>query len=165
MSNVSKSFSVFLSGKGLPDNIISYTIPVDMTLHADKDLLNRLLTNVLRNAVEAVAAVESPRIEVKVSVSEGHPYISVEDNGCGVPPEVMRNLFQPFFTTKPDGSGIGLCLSRQIARLHGGDFTLTSVPNHGCGFAIMKRFVIFAVLTDYCINERIIFKAEKNTAK
>lgn len=131
MSNVSKSFSVFLSGKGLPDNIISYTIPVDMTLHADKDLLNRLLTNVLRNAVEAVAAVESPRIEVKVSVSEGHPYISVEDNGCGVPPEVMRNLFQPFFTTKPDGSGIGLCLSRQIARLHGGDFTLTSVPNHG----------------------------------
>ena len=46
------------------------------------------------------------------------------------PAEMMPNLFQPFFTTKPGGSGIGLCLSRQIARLHGGDFTITSTPLH-----------------------------------
>lgn len=44
---------------------------------------------------------------------------------------MMPNLFQPFFTTKPGGSGIGLWLSRQIARLHGGDFTITSTPFHG----------------------------------
>lgn len=129
-SGIRKSFAIYLSDKGLDTDIIDYTIPVDMQLQADMDLLGRLVTNVLRNAIDAVASVPSPRIHVEVSVSEGRPYISVEDNGCGIPAEMMPNLFQPFFTTKPGGSGIGLCLSRQIARLHGGDFTITSTPLH-----------------------------------
>lgn len=129
-SGIRKSFAIYLSDKGLDTDIIDYTIPVDMQLHADMNLLGRLVTNVLRNAIDAVASVPSPRIHVDVSVSEGRPYISVEDNGCGIPAEMMPNLFQPFFTTKPGGSGIGLCLSRQIARLHGGDFTITSTPLH-----------------------------------
>lgn len=130
-SGIRKSFALCLSDKGLDTDIIDYTIPVDMQLQADRDLLGRLVTNVLRNAIDAVASVPSPHIHLDVSVSEGHPYISVEDNGCGIPAEMMPNLFQPFFTTKPGGSGIGLCLSRQIARLHGGDFTITSTPSHG----------------------------------
>lgn len=130
-SGIRKSFALCLSDKGLDTDIINYTIPVDMQLQADRDLLGRLVTNVLRNAIDAVASEPSPRIHVDVSVSEGRPYISVEDNGCGIPAEMMPNLFQPFFTTKPGGSGIGLCLSRQIARLHGGDFTITSTPLHG----------------------------------
>ena len=125
-SGLRRSFMIFLRESGLPDDTISYTLPVGMTLRADRGLLNRLVTNVLRNAVEAVASAPEPRIEVSVSSSGGHPFISIDDNGRGIPPEVMQNLFQPFFTTKPGGSGIGLCLSRQIARLHGGDFTLTS---------------------------------------
>lgn len=129
-SGIRKSFAIYISDKGLDTDIIDYTIPVDMQLQADLDLLGRLVTNVLRNAIDAVASVPSPRIHVDVSVSEGRPYISVEDNGCGIPAEMMPNLFQPFFTTKPGGSGIGLCLSRQIARLHGGDFTITSTPLH-----------------------------------
>lgn len=79
------------------------------------DRILRIMTHEMRNAIAPV-----------VSASGGHPFISIDDNGRGIPPEVMQNLFQPFFTTKPGGSGIGLCLSRQIARLHGGDFTLTS---------------------------------------
>lgn len=129
-SGIRRSFAIYLTDKGLDTDIIDYTIPVDMQLQADMDLLGRLVTNVLRNAIDAVASVPSPRIHVDVSVSEGRPYISVEDNGCGIPAEMMPNLFQPFFTTKPGGSGIGLCLSRQIARLHGGDFTITSTPLH-----------------------------------
>lgn len=125
-SGLRRSFMIFLRESELPDDTISYTIPVGMTLRADRGLLNRLVTNVLRNAVEAVAPMPEPRIEVSVSSSGGHHFISIDDNGRGIPPEVMQNLFQPFFTTKPGGSGIGLCLSRQIARLHGGDFTLTS---------------------------------------
>lgn len=128
---IRKSFAIYLTDNGLGADIIDYTIPVDIQLRADRDLLGRLVTNVLRNAVQAVESVESPCIHVEVSVSEGHPYISIEDNGCGIPAEIMPNLFQPFFSTKPDGSGIGLCLSRQIARLHGGDFTITSTPTHG----------------------------------
>lgn len=130
-SSIRKSFSIYVADNGFATDIIDYTIPIDMQLRADRDLLGRLVTNVLRNAVQAVASVESPRIHVEVSVSEGHPYISIEDNGSGIPAEIMPNLFQPFFTTKPGGSGIGLCLSRQIARLHGGDFTISSTPSHG----------------------------------
>lgn len=130
-SGIRKAVAIYLKDNGIDTDIIDYTIPVDMQLKADRNLLGRLVTNVLRNAVDAVASVESPRIHVDVSVSEGHPFISVEDNGCGIPTEMMPNLFQPFFTTKPGGSGIGLCLSRQIARLHGGDFTIISTPHHG----------------------------------
>ena len=130
-SGIRKSLAIYLTDKGLDTDIINYTVPVDMQLQADRNLLGRLVTNVLRNAVDAVAVVGSPRINVEVTVSEGRPYISIEDNGCGINPEMMPNLFQPFFTTKPGGSGIGLCLSRQIARLHGGDFTITSTPGRG----------------------------------
>lgn len=130
-TGIRKAFAIYLTDNGLDPDIMDYTIPVDMRLRADRDLLGRLVTNVLRNAVQAVAGVSEPHIHVDVSVSEGHPYISIEDNGCGIPAEMMQNLFQPFFTTKPGGSGIGLCLSRQIARLHGGDFTISSTPGHG----------------------------------
>lgn len=130
-TGIRKSFAIYLSDNGLAPDIINYTIPIDMQLRADRDLLGRLVTNVLRNAVQAVAGVSEPYIHVEVSVSDGRPYINIEDNGCGIPAEIMPNLFQPFFTTKSDGSGIGLCLSRQIARLHGGDFTITSTPAHG----------------------------------
>lgn len=130
-SGIRKAFAIYLTDNGLDPDIMDYTIPVDMRLRADRDLLGRLVTNVLRNAVQAVTGVREPHIHVDVSVSEGRPYISIEDNGCGIPAELMPNLFQPFFTTKPGGSGIGLCLSRQIARLHGGDFTISSTPGHG----------------------------------
>ena len=130
-TGIRKAFAIYLTDNGLDPDIMDYTIPVDMRLRADRDLLGRLVTNVLRNAVQAVAGVPEPHIHVDVSVSEGRPYISIEDNGCGIPAEMMPNLFQPFFTTKPGGSGIGLCLSRQIARLHGGDFTISSTPAHG----------------------------------
>lgn len=130
-SGIRKSVTIYLKDNGNDTDIIDYTIPVDMQLKADRDLLGRLVTNVLHNAIDAISTVATPRIHVDVSVSEGHPYISVEDNGSGIPAEMMPNLFQPFFTTKSGGSGIGLCLSRQIARLHGGDFTITSIPHHG----------------------------------
>lgn len=130
-TGIRKAFAIYLTDNGLDPDIMDYTIPVDMRLRVDRDLLGRLVTNVLRNAVQAVAGVSEPHIHVDVSVSEGHPYISIKDNGCGIPAEIMPNLFQPFFTTKPGGSGIGLCLSRQIARLHGGDFTISSTPGHG----------------------------------
>lgn len=130
-TGIRKSFAIYLTDNGLDSAIINYTIPIDMRLRADRDLLGRLVTNVLRNAVQAVTGVSEPYIHVEVSVSDGQPFISIEDNGCGIPAEIMPNLFQPFFTTKPGGSGIGLCLSRQIARLHGGDFTISSTPGHG----------------------------------
>ena len=130
-SGIRKSFEIFLSENKMDTATIDYIVPVGMEIQADRDLLRRLVTNILRNAVQAVAAIEKPHIRVEISISGGRPFISIDDNGPGIPPEMMQNLFQPFFTTKPRGSGIGLCLSRQIARLHGGDLTLSSTPSHG----------------------------------
>ncbi len=125
-NNIRKSFETILSRHGLPSDTISYVIPNDMQIEADPGLLRQVISNLLGNAIYAVSDINNPNIELTVSISEGHPFIEIKDNGCGIPEKSIDFLFQPFFTTKSGGSGIGLCLSRQIARLHGGDLKLTS---------------------------------------
>lgn len=111
--------------------VCKFISPVDMYIDIDSDLMTQALMNIIRNALDAVADVDHPHIEISASISDGRPFISVSDNGTGIPDSVKSNLFQPFFSTKNGGSGIGLSLSRQIARLHNGDLTISSIPNHG----------------------------------
>lgn len=93
----------------------------EMTIQADGDQLEQLLINVIRNAVDAV--MENGGGEVQVGWAKQRQLeIAVEDNGPGL--SGTKNLFVPFFTTKPKGSGIGLVLSRNIAEAHGGSLTL-----------------------------------------
>ena len=66
----------------------------------------------------------------------GRVIIQVADNGPGISPEALASVFIPFYTTKVEGSGIGLSLSRQIMRQHGGDITVTSVPNEHTAFTL-----------------------------
>lgn len=122
--------------RGLANEQLALTVPTGMTMTVDTDLTRQLLTNLLRNAFDAIAGQPDGKVTMTVTTSDGAPYIEVADNGPGIPQEVMANLFQPFFTTKEGGSGIGLCLSRQIARLHGGDLTLRSIPGHGTTAAL-----------------------------
>lgn len=93
--------------------------------------MTQALMNLLRNSLDAVDGVDNPEISVVLSVSEGLQFVNVTDNGVGIPNSVKSNLFQPFITTKPEGSGIGLSLSRQIARLHDGDLTVADAYPHG----------------------------------
>lgn len=125
-----------LERRGVPGDVLGFTTPENMQFTIDEDLMRQVLVNLLRNAMDAVAGVAAPRIVVTVSKSEGMPCITVEDNGAGIPDEVRENLFQPFFTTKPDGTGIGLCLSRQIVRLHGGDMSIGGAVRHGTSVVI-----------------------------
>lgn len=98
----------------------------DVTVDADSDQLEQLFINLLRNAVEAGGPVE-----VRWTVRNGRVEVSVVDGGPGV--ANPANLFVPFFTTKPGGSGIGLVLSRQIAEAHEGTLTLKNrEPGPGC---------------------------------
>jgi PAS domain S-box-containing protein len=93
----------------------------DLTIHADPDQLEQLLINVVRNAVDA-ALETGGRVCASWSRADSNLEVQVVDEGPGL--QNTANLFVPFFTTKRDGSGIGLVLSRQIAEAHGGTLTL-----------------------------------------
>jgi nitrogen fixation/metabolism regulation signal transduction histidine kinase len=99
-------------------------------LQADGDQLDQLLINLITNAVDATL-VGGGAVRVRWDVTGSELEVVVEDDGPGVPE--TANLFVPFFTTKPQGTGIGLVLSRQIAEAHGGRLTLANRRNgHGC---------------------------------
>jgi two-component system, NtrC family, nitrogen regulation sensor histidine kinase NtrY len=98
----------------------------DIEVRADGDQLEQLLINLLKNAVEAASETQGAVRIGWSRTSAGLPYVEihVDDEGPGL--SNTSNLFVPFFTTKPSGSGIGLVLSRQIAEAHGGSLTLSN---------------------------------------
>jgi len=102
--------------------------PPDTMIYADRTLITQVMVNLLKNAREAVAAGGGPkRIAVRTSIDTNERVNIEVSNNCGpIPPDVAENIFTPFFTTKNGGSGIGLAVSRQIIRLHGGSLRLTS---------------------------------------
>lgn len=90
------------------------------TLQIDRALMTQVLINLVKNAQDAIKDIESPKIQIHMSSASDHVYITIEDNGPGVPDHAIKEIFVPFFTTKAEGSGIGLALSRNIVRAHGG---------------------------------------------
>jgi len=103
--------------------------PATLELSADEKLIEQVLINLVKNAIQAMHNQASGVIELKAFMSKrGRIVIQVSDNGQGIEPHVLEKIFIPFFTTKQQGSGIGLSLSRQILRLHGGTITAYSEP-------------------------------------
>ena len=104
----------------------------DRLLHIDRTQMEQVLINLLKNATEACAHTSGAVVTLTDSIDEatGRYCLHVTDNGPGILPEVQEKIFIPFFTTKPQGSGIGLALSRQIVRLHRGTLSVASVE--GC---------------------------------
>ncbi len=102
--------------------------PHDTMIYADRTLVTQVMVNLLKNAREAVAECEGERrIGIFVDIDPDERVNIEVRNNCGpIPPDVAENIFTPFFTTKNGGSGIGLAVSRQIVRLHGGVLRLTS---------------------------------------
>lgn len=105
------------------------TEPDDLLLYADENLLSQVLTNLLKNAVQALESrpAGSPsgliRLRAYTDASEA-VFIEVSNNGPAIPADVADHIFIPFFTTKEEGCGIGLSISRQIMRLNGGQLHL-----------------------------------------
>lgn len=130
---ISRVFSLF--SQKLKQRNIQYKIKSvgeKMLLHGDAEQLERVFINLLQNAIEALDGREDPKITVKLDKhSRNKTTISVMDNGKGMTPEESESLFIPFYTTKKEGTGIGLTLSRQIIHNHNGEINVESMDGGG----------------------------------
>ncbi|GMT44318.1 MAG: histidine kinase [bacterium] len=112
--------------------------PDDLKLLADPDLMDQVLINLLLNAVDAVKEKGNRRISLMASVNlNNRTLIEITDNGSGINQDIMDKIFMPFFTSKKNGSGIGLSLSRQIMQMHKGSLSVRSAPGKGASFILV----------------------------
>jgi len=107
----------------------------DLVIQGDADQLEQLLINLVRNAVDASLPTKG-KVQLAWRKAAGHVEITIEDEGPGL--SSTANLFVPFFTTKPGGTGIGLTLSRQIAEAHGGGLSLQNKTEGGGCIATLR---------------------------
>lgn len=128
--SLKRLFKAELDNRKMSEETISYTVPEDMTLNIDTSLMNQVMINLLRNALDALPA-KGGKIEILLTVSDSRPFLTFKDNGSGMTQDTINNLFQPFYTTKPNGSGVGLSICRQIVHKHGGEIRLQSHEGKG----------------------------------
>ena len=115
--------------------VIDFSVnPPNLQVHVDEKLIEQVLINLIKNALEA--GTEDSKIQIRAFEENGKVKIEVEDNGTGIPAEIIDNIFVPFYTTKKEGSGIGLSLSRQILRRHSGNLEVISKEGEGAIFII-----------------------------
>ncbi len=128
-----------LHKKELADHDISVELKMqsdDIKVSADKTMIEQVLINLIKNAIQAFDGQSEKKILLSAQAKEGHVIISVKDNGNGIDTEALEKIFIPFFTTKKTGSGIGLSLSRQIMRQHGGQISVKSKLGEGTEFVL-----------------------------
>jgi two-component system nitrogen regulation sensor histidine kinase NtrY len=129
-----------LLGPTLKERRVAYRssiVPGDLSFSADPQLLEQAVINLLRNAADALTDTPQPQIDVTCELREGQMIMTIADNGCGVPENRHDQIFVPFFTTKPGGSGIGLNLARHVALGHGGQLDVRANQPHGSVFTLI----------------------------
>jgi len=99
--------------------------------------LTRVVTNLVKNATQAMDNTENPSIEIKVSEDKNNVIITVADNGKGISGETKDKVFEPKFTTKSSGMGLGLPMIKNIIEAYDGTISFTSAVNHGTVFTVI----------------------------
>jgi nitrogen fixation/metabolism regulation signal transduction histidine kinase len=124
----------------MKESNIKYTLIKDsesIQCYADYDQIEQVIINLLINAIEAIQDHNSPEIRINIlGKAQNKPRITIKDNGKGIDPDEIDKIFTPFYTTKKEGSGIGLSLSRQIMRLHKGSLYVNSSIGKGTEFIL-----------------------------
>jgi signal transduction histidine kinase len=110
--------------------------PGDPTVHIDANQIRQCLINLVRNAADAVSAKGGGQVVLRTRREDKHVQIEIEDSGIGIPNELLPRLFDPFFSTKEGGSGLGLALTQQIIRDHGGEIHVASRVGRGTTFTL-----------------------------
>ncbi len=103
----------------------------EVYMNADYNRINQVIVNVIKNSMEAVQNIENALIKISTEKNSKYYKILIEDNGEGISKENIDKMNQPFFTTKRNGTGLGVYLSREIVKLHGGTMLYKSKPNIG----------------------------------
>jgi len=111
---------------------------------ADRLMLEQVLLNLIRNGVEAMSATpENMRVlRISAIAGDGEVIVSVADNGCGIAPEVREKLFTAFFSTKPEGMGVGLSICRSIIEFHRGRLWAEDNPRSPTGAGTIFKFTL-----------------------
>ena len=132
---------VQLAGHQHPDSsirIVLKEVQEDLMAYADENLLTQVMTNLLKNAVQAIGEAPDGEIRLRAYCDEQDMVrIEVSNNGPKIAPEIAEQMFVPFFTTKEEGSGIGLSLSKQMMRLQGGNVSLLPYRDEWTTFVVM----------------------------
>ncbi|MFT6167320.1 MAG: signal transduction histidine kinase [Vicingaceae bacterium] len=119
--------------------LIKLEVPENLTsavIMGDKDQLLRVFNNVIKNAVQATENIESPAIKVFIEDLENYYLVRISDNGTGITERQAERIFEPNFTTKSSGTGLGLAMSKSIVDQMNGKITFTSTENVGTTFRI-----------------------------
>ncbi|WP_421763172.1 sensor histidine kinase [Ekhidna sp.] len=118
---------------------VNCSVKPGLTVNIDREQIEQVIINVVKNAIQALAADDKENKSLTITampLDGGGAFISVADNGTGIEEEALKKIFIPFFTTKKNGSGIGLSLSKQIMRKHGGNITAKSQIGEGTEFLL-----------------------------
>jgi len=111
--------------------------PSNLGLHADANMLEQVLINLLQNASQALEQTQQPQIELCAYLNRrNHVVIEVKDNGPGIEQEILDKVLVPFFTSKKNGSGVGLALTHQVMIAHGGNIKVNNNKNGGACFIL-----------------------------
>ncbi|MAU14636.1 MAG: histidine kinase [Muricauda sp.] len=104
--------------------------PEDLEFYIDEKQITQVLINLAKNGLQSVESTKGGKVSMIAGIDEnGLKYIDIRDNGPGISPELMDEIFVPFFTTKREGTGIGLSLSKRVMQLHGGGIQVRSIPD------------------------------------
>jgi two-component system nitrogen regulation sensor histidine kinase NtrY len=107
------------------------------SVRVDAAQIEQVLINLIRNATEALAGTSAPKVILRAARNpQNEVLLQVIDNGAGIAPEHLDSVFVPFFTTKRNGTGVGLSVSRQLVQMNQGWISVRSVPGEGCAFTL-----------------------------
>jgi len=114
-------------------------IPANATIYADNKLIEQVLINLINNSIHALKGIEQPCIKISCIVEQDKTVILITDNGHGIEEDIINQIFIPFYTTKKNGSGIGLSLSKNILKKHGGNLLVSSELGDFTTFSIVFK--------------------------
>lgn len=121
---------------GLPDDAptVALELAPDVSARADADQISQVLLNLVRNALDAVG--DDGTVTIRTEAVGARVRVMVEDDGPGIPPDVLDHLYTPFFTTKSFGTGLGLPICKRIVDVHGGTLAVRTAPGEGTTFSV-----------------------------